>query len=44
MEALDDTDRIDERIAVFTGATGPDRREAVKLPSTPTRRTSRCAS
>jgi hypothetical protein len=30
-EALEDTDRIDERIDVFTGATGTDRREAVKL-------------
>ena len=29
-EALDDTDRIDERIDVFTGTTGTDRREAVK--------------
>jgi hypothetical protein len=28
---LEDTDRIDERIDVFTGATGTDRREAVKL-------------
>src|SRR6516162_5188365 len=31
LEALEDTDRIDERIEVFTGATGTDRREAVKL-------------
>jgi hypothetical protein len=31
LEALEDTDRIDERIDVFTGATGTDRREAVKL-------------
>ena len=31
LEALDDTDRIDERIDVFTGATGADRREAVKI-------------
>lgn len=29
-EALADTDRADERIAVFTGATGQDRREEVK--------------
>jgi ERCC4-related helicase len=29
-EAFDDTDRIDERIDVFTGTTGTDRREAVK--------------
>jgi SNF2 family DNA or RNA helicase len=29
-EALVDTDRADERIDVFTGATGSDRREAVK--------------
>jgi ERCC4-related helicase len=29
-EALGDTDRADERIDVFTGATGADRREAVK--------------
>ena len=29
-EALADTDRIDERIGVFTGATGQDRREEVK--------------
>src|SRR6516162_4888562 len=31
LEALEDTDRIDERIDVFTGATGTDRRQAVKL-------------
>jgi len=31
LEALEDTDRIDERIDVFTGTTGTDRREAVKL-------------
>jgi ERCC4-related helicase len=31
LEALEDTDRIDERVDVFTGATGTDRREAVKL-------------
>jgi hypothetical protein len=31
LEALADADRIDERIDVFTGATGTDRREAVKL-------------
>jgi SNF2 family DNA or RNA helicase len=31
LEALEDTDRVDERIDVFTGATGTDRREAVKL-------------
>lgn len=31
LEALEDTDRINERIDVFTGATGTDRREAVKL-------------
>jgi SNF2-related domain/Helicase conserved C-terminal domain len=31
LEALEDTDCIDERIDVFTGATGTDRREAVKL-------------
>ena len=31
MQALEDTDRIDERIDVFTGATGTDRRETVKL-------------
>jgi Helicase conserved C-terminal domain/SNF2-related domain len=30
LEALDGTDRIDERVGVFTGATGTDRREAVK--------------
>jgi hypothetical protein len=30
LEALDNTDRIDERIDVFTGTTGTDRREAVK--------------
>ena len=29
-EALADTDRIDERIGIFTGATGQDRREEVK--------------
>ena len=29
-EALGETDRIDERIGVFTGATGSDRREEVK--------------
>ncbi|MCZ7657705.1 MAG: DISARM system SNF2-like helicase DrmD [Xanthobacteraceae bacterium] len=29
-EALDDTDRAGERIGVFTGATGQDRREEVK--------------
>lgn len=29
-EVLDDTDRIDDRIGVFTGATGADRREEVK--------------
>jgi hypothetical protein len=29
-EALAETDRADERIAVFTGATGQDRREGVK--------------
>src|SRR5580704_904882 len=29
-EALGDTDRADERIDIFTGATGADRREAVK--------------
>ncbi|TXL71235.1 DEAD/DEAH box helicase [Vineibacter terrae] len=29
-EALADTDRADDRIGVFTGATGPDRREEVK--------------
>jgi ERCC4-related helicase len=29
-EAIVDTDRADERIAVFTGATGQDRREEVK--------------
>jgi hypothetical protein len=29
-EALAETDRIDERIGVFTGATGSDRREEVK--------------
>jgi hypothetical protein len=29
-EALDDTDRSDERIGVFSGATGADRREAIK--------------
>ena len=29
-EALAETDRADERIAVFTGATGQDRREEVK--------------
>ena len=29
-EALADTDRVDDRIAVFTGATGQDRREEVK--------------
>ena len=29
-EALAETDRVDERIAVFTGATGQDRREEVK--------------
>ncbi len=31
LEALDDTDRIDERIGIFTGTTGAERREAVKL-------------
>ena len=31
LEAFDDTDRIDERIGVFTGTTGAERREAVKL-------------
>ena len=31
LEALEGTDRIDERIDVFTGATGTDRRETVKL-------------
>ncbi len=31
LEALDDTDRIDERIGVFTGTTGAERREAVKI-------------
>jgi hypothetical protein len=30
LEALDDTDRVDERIEVFSGATGTDRREAIK--------------
>ena len=30
LEALSQTDRIDERIGVFTGTTGADRREAVK--------------
>jgi hypothetical protein len=30
LEALDDLDRIDERIGVFTGITGADRREAIK--------------
>lgn len=30
-EALTDTDRADDRIGVFTGATGSDRREEVKL-------------
>ncbi len=30
MEAFAETDRADERIAVFTGATGQDRREEVK--------------
>src|SRR5262249_48913671 len=29
-EALAETDRIDERIGIFTGATGQDRREEVK--------------
>ena len=29
-EALAETDQVDERIAVFTGATGQDRREEVK--------------
>lgn len=29
-EQLDDTDRIDERIGVFTGVTGMDRREEIK--------------
>jgi ERCC4-related helicase len=29
-EALAETDRADDRIGVFTGATGPDRREEVK--------------
>jgi SNF2 family DNA or RNA helicase len=29
-EALADTDRIDDRIGIFTGATGQDRREEVK--------------
>ena len=31
LEALDDTNRIDERIGVFTGTTGAERREVVKL-------------
>ncbi|HRQ82572.1 MAG TPA: helicase-related protein, partial [Azospirillaceae bacterium] len=30
LEALDDTDRVDERMEVFSGATGTDRREAIK--------------
>lgn len=30
LEELEDTDRIDERIDVFSGATGSDRREAIK--------------
>jgi len=31
LEVLGDTDRIDERIGVFSGATGADQREAIKL-------------
>jgi hypothetical protein len=30
LEALDETDRADERIGVFTGITGMDRRESIK--------------
>lgn len=30
LEALDDTDRVEERIGVFTGTTGTERRETVK--------------
>ena len=43
-EALADTDQVDERIAVFTGATGQDRREEVKRRSMPIRPRSPCAS